>query len=156
MLFSQSLQPRLRFPPLCFFAVVFFLFTLKTVFYLYHSPPPFFLSQPSHIPITFLQIHGFFSSTVMVYILGICMNIYILKYNWLHLSNVTCMYVFRDDSLALGNHWGCSSLGMTRTATPSFARLSEALCAGLRTFSNPIQHPCSYSARVWEFSFWCC
>lgn len=43
--------------------------------------------------------------------------VYISKYSLLSLYNVTCIYVFRTDHLALDKPWVCSSLGKTTSPT---------------------------------------
>jgi hypothetical protein len=50
--------------------------------------------------------------------------------------NVACMYVFRDDHLAMDKQLVCSSLGIA----PNFPQLPEVPCVGLRPDSlYPIQ-----------------
>jgi hypothetical protein len=58
------------------------------------------------------------------------------KHVFLHLTcsvcNVTCMYIFRADPLALESQLVCSSLRQTTAAAFSFPQMPVALLVGLR------------------------
>lgn len=59
-------------------------------------------------------------------------NEYVPKHNLFSLCNVTCMYAFRTDQLALDNQTGCSYLGKSISPTPSFPQVPGVLCVELR------------------------
>lgn len=60
----------------------------------------------------------------------ICIDI--PKYNLLSLYNVNCLYVFKDDHLALDNQRVCLSLGRTNSHAPIFTQVPVIFCIGLR------------------------
>lgn len=70
---------------------------------------------------------------------------YIPKYNLLNLCHATCMYVFRDDHLALDNQLVYSSLKRAYLV-PSSPQSPAVLCRG----SRPRVHWCPlHSAHIW-------
>lgn len=54
------------------------------------------------------------------------------EHNLFSLCNVTCMYVFRTDQLALDNQTTCSYLGKSISPTRSFPQVPGVLCVELR------------------------
>lgn len=92
---------------------------VHTYTYVHTHTHIFLPSKPSHIPLhTLLQIHGLFFYVIT------CMYVYVYrhipKYNLFSPRNVTCMYVFRAEHLALDKQLVCSSLGKTSSLAPSF------------------------------------
>lgn len=85
--------------------------------------------------------------TVCICNICVCVCIYINAYLFLNITlsfhNVTCMYIFRDDHLALTNNWCAFSLGKNISLNPSFPQLLIVLCVGLRShgiFPHPLMH----------------
>lgn len=86
-------------------------------------------------------------TTVCICNICVCVCIYINAYLFLNITlsfhNVTCMYIFRNDHLALTNNWCAFSLGKNISLNPSFSQLLIVLCVGLRShgiFPHPLMH----------------
>lgn len=91
--------------------------------------PPF----PSSNPLIYSTFHFKFTASFLIncyYILMfICIYTYIhiSKYNLLNPYSTICMYIFRDDHLALDNWLLWLSLGRTPSLTPIFTSLPVVL-----------------------------
>lgn len=69
--------------------------------------------------------------------ISICINIYILRHNLLNLYNVTCMYMFRDDCLALGASLSPLPWRRPLLPLPAYTVVRRSLCRA-EDFPQPI------------------
>ena len=101
---------------------------------------------PYILPLQFIFFINHYCMYICIYTyMHIHTHTYIPKYSLFSLYNVTCMCVFRADSLTLDIQLMCFSLGTITSPTPRFLQSPIVLCIGLKIrgiFPHLLWHVC--------------